>query len=70
MLTPDDVSEHNLYAKYHADGNVEVKRFPRCRYRDADDMPPWYPALKVVWECGLGVCAVGNPARIPIGAYV
>lgn len=49
-LTLDDVAEHNLYAKYHADGTVEVKRFPRCRYRDAEDVPPWYSALKVVGE--------------------
>jgi hypothetical protein len=47
-LTMDDIHMHNLYAKYHADGSVEVKRFPMCPYRDDGDLPAWFTALKIV----------------------
>ena len=46
-LTWDDVHEYNLYAKYHADGTVDLKRFPLCRYRN-DEMPEWYSTLRQV----------------------
>jgi|HubBroStandDraft_5_1064220.scaffolds.fasta_scaffold21043_6 hypothetical protein len=50
----DNVSDYNLYAKYHADGTVEMKRFPMCQYREPAeaDMPPWYRALRVVGVSG------------------
>lgn len=50
QLSFDDVSDYNLYAKYHTDGTVEVKRFPICQYREPAEaeIPSWYTALRVV----------------------
>ncbi len=48
-MTLDDVSDHNLYIKYHVDGTTEMRRFPLCPYReDADEKPQWYDAVTAV----------------------
>jgi hypothetical protein len=45
----DAIWYYNLYAKYHVDGSTEVKRFPRCPYReDLDEAGEWYEKLPVV----------------------